>query len=140
MLLPKLLIQSIEGNRLGHKLRGAENKTLSLFNSTFYFYQYKSEFFKYIFVFLQKCFTKSSIYNCISSVIFVLFTRQLLSKKYPYSDIFQPLFPHIQTEYRIYSANLHKFPYSVRIHQNTDHKYSEYKHYSCSKFSKLYYF
>ena len=52
MLLPKLLIQSIEGNRLGHKLRGAENKTLSLFNSTFYFYQYKSEFFKYIFVFL----------------------------------------------------------------------------------------
>ena len=36
MLLPKLLIQLIEGNWLDHKLRGAENKTLSLFNSTLF--------------------------------------------------------------------------------------------------------
>lgn len=100
MLLPKLLIQLIEGNWFGHKLRGAESKTLSLFNSTFCFYQYKSEFFKYIFVFLKKCFTKSFIYNCISSVIFVLFTRHPLSKKYLYSDVFLPLFPHTQTEHR----------------------------------------
>ena len=52
-----------------------------------------------------------------------------LHKNCPYSKFFWSAFPHIGTKYR---DLLCKFPYSIRMPENTDQKNSEYGQFLCS--------
>ena len=57
----------------------------------------------------------------------LIYWRNPLRKKCPYSELFWSAFSRIRTEYReIWSIS----PYSVRMRENTDQNNSEYGHFS----------